>query len=70
MSVSIPRHQVLQIIPQTMFQVLHQIIHILTHRMREVPTRLEKDKMKEFAQLDERYEVIVLQLFLLSSSQL
>jgi WASH complex subunit strumpellin len=49
--------QVLQIIPQTMFQVLHQIIHILTHRMKEVPTRLEKDKMKEFAQLDERYEV-------------
>lgn len=40
-----------------MFQVLHQIIHILTHRMKEVPTRLEKDKMKEFAQMDERYEV-------------
>ena len=49
--------QVLQIIPETMFQVLHQIIHILTHRMREVPTRLEKDKMKEFAQMDDRYEV-------------
>ncbi|CAI8048928.1 WASH complex subunit 5 [Geodia barretti] len=49
--------QVLQIIPQTMFhELLHQIIHILTHRMKEVPTRLEKDKMKEFAQLDERYD--------------
>ena len=25
--------------------------------MREVPTRLDKDKMKEFAQLDDRYAV-------------
>ena len=49
--------QVLQIIPESMFNVLHQIIGILTHRMREVPTRLEKEKMKEFAQLDERYQV-------------
>lgn len=49
--------QVLQIIPQSMFNVLHQIIEILTHSMREVPTRLEKEKMKEFAQLDQRYQV-------------
>ena len=49
--------QVLQIIPQTMFTVLHQIIKILTHKIREVPTRLEKEKMKEFAQLEERYQV-------------
>ncbi len=40
-----------------MFTVLHQIIAILTNKMKEVPTRLEKDKMKEFAQLDSRYEV-------------
>ena len=49
--------QVLQIIPESMFTLLHQIIEILTNRMREVPTRLEKEKMKEFAQLDARYEV-------------
>ena len=49
--------QVLQIIPESMFTVLHEIIKILTHRMREVPTRLEKEKMKEFAQLDDRYQV-------------
>ena len=49
--------QVLQIIPQSMFTVLHEIIKILTHKMREVPTRLEKEKMKEFSQLDERYTV-------------
>ena len=53
----LPPSQVLQIIPESMFTVLHQIINILTHRIREVPTRLEKDKMKEFAQLDERYQV-------------
>lgn len=49
--------QVLQIIPESMFTVLHQIIEILTNRMKEVPTRLDKDKMKEFGQLDARYEV-------------
>lgn len=49
--------KVLQIIPETMFEVLHKIIAILTHSIREVPTRLEKDKMKEFAQLDHRYQV-------------
>ena len=49
--------QVLQIIPESMFTVLHEIIKILTHRMREVPTRLEKEKMKEFAQLEDRYQV-------------
>jgi hypothetical protein len=48
---------VLQIIPESMFTVLHQIIKILTHRIREVPTRLEKEKMKEFAQLEDRYQV-------------
>lgn len=40
-----------------MFTLLHEIIEILTSHMREVPTRLDKDKMKEFAQLDARYEV-------------
>lgn len=46
-----------QIIPQTMFGLLAKIIHLQTTQIKEVPTRLEKDKMKEFAQLDERYEV-------------
>ena len=54
----------LQIIPESMFTVLHEIIKILTHRMREVPTRLEKDKMKEFAQLDDRYQVVLMRVFL------
>ncbi|KAK3090762.1 hypothetical protein FSP39_014429 [Pinctada imbricata] len=49
--------KVLQIIPQTMFGLLARIITMQTAQIKEVPTRLEKDKMKEFAQLDERYEV-------------
>lgn len=49
--------QVLQIIPESMFTLLHQIIEILTNQMKEVPTRLDKEKMKEFSQLDARYSV-------------
>eukprot|EP00051_Salpingoeca_urceolata_P033878 m.22586 g.22586 ORF g.22586 m.22586 type:complete len:1163 (-) comp6876_c0_seq1:95-3583(-) len=49
--------KVLQIIPESMFQILEQVIAMLTHKIKEVPTRLDKDKLKEFAQLDERYEV-------------
>lgn len=30
---------------------------IQTNTIKEVPTRLEKDKVKEFAQLEERYQV-------------
>ncbi|XP_071483871.1 WASH complex subunit 5-like [Diadema antillarum] len=49
--------KVLQIIPQTMFSLLSQIIQLQTHHIREVPTRLEKDKLRDYAQLDQRYEV-------------
>lgn len=49
--------KVLQIIPETLFNLLAQIVFIQTNRLRELPTRLDKDKMKDFAQLDERLEV-------------
>ncbi|XP_071117463.1 WASH complex subunit 5-like [Haliotis cracherodii] len=49
--------KVLQIIPQTMFSLLASIIRLLTNQIHELPTRLEKDKMKEYAQLDERFQV-------------
>jgi len=45
-----------------MFTHLGRIIDLQTVKIREVPTRLEKDKMREFAQLDERYEVGCLRL--------
>jgi len=41
-----------------MFTLLGRIIDLQTVKIREVPTRLEKDKMREFAQFDERYEVV------------
>ncbi|KAI0224187.1 hypothetical protein LSAT2_024791 [Lamellibrachia satsuma] len=49
--------KVLQIIPETMFSLLAKIIQLQTTQIKEVPTRLEKDKMREYAQLEERYEV-------------
>ena len=48
---------VLQIIPQTLFGLLAQIVEIQTNKLKELPTRLEKDKLREYAQLDDRFEV-------------
>lgn len=49
--------KVVQIIPQTMFGILSKIIHLQTEVIQELPTRLEKDKLREYAQLDDRYMV-------------
>lgn len=49
--------KVLQIIPETMFGLLAQIIHLQTDVIKELPTRLEKEKLREYAQLDERFKV-------------
>lgn len=49
--------QVLQIIPESMFTSLAKIIKLQTHDIMEVPTRLDKDKLKDYAQLSARYEV-------------
>lgn len=40
-----------------MFSLLDDIIKLQTSSIKEVPTRLDKDKMREFAQMDERYKV-------------
>ena len=40
-----------------MFSLLAKIIQLQTTQVKEVPTRLEKDKMREYAQLEERYQV-------------
>ncbi|CAF0738574.1 unnamed protein product [Brachionus calyciflorus] len=49
--------KVLQIIPISMFNLLAKIVAIQTNKLREVPTLLDKEKLKEFAQLDQRYEI-------------
>ncbi|XP_058829034.1 WASH complex subunit 5 [Topomyia yanbarensis] len=47
--------KVVQIIPETMFSILAQIIELQTNVIKQIPTRLEKEKMKEYAQLEERF---------------
>ncbi|XP_034655420.1 WASH complex subunit homolog 5 [Drosophila subobscura] len=49
--------RVLQIVPETMFSILARIIHLLTNVIMEFPTRLDKDKLKEYAQFEERAKV-------------
>ena len=49
--------KVLQIIPVSMFTLLAEIIDIQTNKLREVPTLLDKEKLREYAQLDERYKI-------------
>ena len=49
--------KVLQIIPESMFTSLLKIIKLQTHDIIEVPTRLDKDKLRDYAQLAPRYEV-------------
>lgn len=52
-----PCFQVLQIIPESMFTSLAKIIKLQIHDIMEVPTRLDKDKLKDYSQLGARYEV-------------
>eukprot|EP01094_Clydonella_sp_ATCC50884_P026383 TRINITY_DN7212_c0_g1_i1.p1 TRINITY_DN7212_c0_g1~~TRINITY_DN7212_c0_g1_i1.p1 ORF type:complete len:1153 (+),score=449.83 TRINITY_DN7212_c0_g1_i1:73-3531(+) len=49
--------QVLSIIPRSMFRILNEIIDIQTNQLMEMPTRVEKEHLKEFAQLSERYDL-------------
>lgn len=49
--------KVLQIIPESMFGLLEKIIRLQTEQIKEVPTRLDKEKMREYAQLEDRYQV-------------
>ncbi|EDW17091.1 uncharacterized protein Dmoj_GI16698 [Drosophila mojavensis] len=49
--------RVLQIVPETMFSILARIIQLLTNAIKEFPTRLSKDKIREYAQFEERAKV-------------
>lgn len=59
---------VLQVIPDTMFGLLEQLMEVEAS-MVELPTRLEKERVKELSQLDKRYEIASLthQVSILSS---
>ncbi len=47
----------LEIIPVSMFSILNLIIGIQTNRLQQLPTRLPRDQLKEYAQLEDRYEL-------------
>lgn len=49
--------KVLHIIPETMFGLLARIIELQTNSIKEVPSRLMKDQLKMYAQLEQRHEV-------------
>ena len=52
--------RVLQIIPESVFAILAQIIYLETNVFLEIPTKLPKEKLKDYAQLKERLKVIQL----------
>jgi len=47
--------KVLEIVPKSMFEVMAQIIELQTSKMKELPTKVDKDKLFDFGQLDQRY---------------
>lgn len=49
--------KVLQIIPEMVFNIVERIIDLQTWSIKEVPTRLEKERLREFAQLEDRMQV-------------
>lgn len=49
--------KIVQIIPHSIFNLLKTIIELQTNHLKELPERLEKDKVREYAQLDERYKI-------------
>ncbi|CAK1586117.1 unnamed protein product [Parnassius mnemosyne] len=49
--------KVLQIIPEMVFNIVEKIIDLQTWTIKEVPTRIDKEKLREYAQLEHRMEV-------------
>lgn len=49
--------KVLEIIPISIFRVLKDIVRIQTTTMRMIPSRLEAKDLKDFADLDQRFEL-------------
>ncbi|CAK9823853.1 WASH complex subunit 5 [Anthophora retusa] len=49
--------RVLQIIPETVFGLLAQIVYLETNAFKEIPTKLPKEKLKDYAQLDDRLQM-------------
>ena len=48
---------VLQVIPVSIFGLLDKIALILATKVKEIPLKLQKVHLKEYAQFDERFEL-------------
>ena len=46
--------EVLQIIPIQIFEILHDIITLLTSKLKHLPPKLNKAELKDYAQFEER----------------
>lgn len=55
--------RVLQIIPETVFGLLAQIVYLETNVFKEIPMKLPKDKLKDYAQLEDRLKVSSIKIF-------
>jgi WASH complex subunit strumpellin len=49
--------RVLDIIPRSVFEILQKIIKIQTSQLKPLPVKFESQYLKEYAQLDERYQL-------------
>ncbi|XP_041987487.1 WASH complex subunit 5 [Aricia agestis] len=49
--------KVLQIIPEMVFNIVEKIIDLQTWTIKELPTRIDKDMLREYAQMEDRMEV-------------
>ncbi|KAL9649133.1 hypothetical protein ABK040_004155 [Willaertia magna] len=47
----------LEIIPISMFDILNKIIELQTNKIKELPSKLNRNDLKIYSQLDERYEL-------------
>eukprot|EP01063_Lacrimia_lanifica_P030284 TRINITY_DN4794_c0_g1_i1.p1 TRINITY_DN4794_c0_g1~~TRINITY_DN4794_c0_g1_i1.p1 ORF type:complete len:1175 (+),score=547.54 TRINITY_DN4794_c0_g1_i1:144-3668(+) len=48
---------VMSIIPSSMFEQLDHVIPLISHKVKELPTKLPKESLREYAQFDLRYSL-------------
>ncbi|CAJ1027996.1 Hereditary spastic paraplegia protein strumpellin, putative [Leishmania lindenbergi] len=48
---------VLQVIPTSIFEVLNKVTYLLTNRLRECPSKLQRDEWKQWSQLETREQL-------------
>lgn len=48
---------VLQVIPTSIFEVLHKVMYLLTHTLQECPSKLQREEWKKWSQLETRAQL-------------